>query len=238
MAEFNRQEFGERIKRFRKEKGLSQENLAKAINKNSTTIGRFESGKLIPDAEQITLLCNELGIEEYQLFNSSNKIINNQESLNPFGVNTLYVYYNGYFPTLKKFDKCKFKINIISKQTYCAIELVDYKTNRIYLYGHIEVDNFMAFLKLNNYKPNSPRLECTQININIANGIDRIMRGALFCTNGKYEPSCRKCFISKEDLEFTDEMFENLKITKEELEQLQDINIWYVNVENKEDFEE
>lgn len=238
MAEFNRQEFGERIKRFRKEKGLSQENLAKAINKNSTTIGRFESGKLIPDAEQITLLCNELGIEEYQLFNSSNKIINNQESLNPFGVNTLYVYYNGYFPTLKKFDKCKFKINIIPKQTYCAIELVDYKTNRIYLYGHIEVDNFMAFLKLNNYKPNSPRLECTQININIANGIDRIMRGALFCTNGKYEPSCRKCFISKEDLEFTDEMFENLKITKEELEQLQDINIWYVNVENKEDFEE
>ncbi len=95
----------------------------------------------------------------------------------------------------------------------------------------------MAFFKLNNYKPNSPRLECTQINVNIANGIDRLMKGALFCTNGKYEPSSRKCFISKIDLEFTDEMFEELKITKQEFREMEKINIWYLDVKNKEDFE-
>ena len=33
MAEFNRKEFAERLKKFRKEKGLSQENLAMAIGK-------------------------------------------------------------------------------------------------------------------------------------------------------------------------------------------------------------
>ena len=38
-------------------------------------------------------MCRELGIEEFELFNTNNKIVNNQESLNPFGVNTLYVYY-------------------------------------------------------------------------------------------------------------------------------------------------
>ena len=102
----------------------------------------------------------------------------------------------------------------------------------------IETDNFMAFLKFNNYKPTSPRLECTQININIANSIDRLMRGVLFCTNGKYEPSCRKCFISKTDLDFTDEMLEELKITTREFEEMEKINIWYVDVENKEDFEQ
>ena len=111
-------------------------------------------------------------------------------------------------------------------------------TNRVYLTGYLEADSFMAFIKLNNYKPTSQRLECTQIDINIANGIDRVMRGAWFCTNGKYEPSCRKCFISKKDLEFTDEMLADLKITGNELEQIHDINIWYINVENKEDFEE
>ena len=116
--------------------------------------------------------------------------------------------------------------------------MVDYKTNIIYLSGYIETDNFMAFIKLNNYRPTSPRLECTQIDINIANGIDRVLRGAWFCTNGKYEPSCRKCFISKQDLDFTDKMLEDLKITDNEIEQLQNINIWYVNVENKEDYEE
>ena len=237
MVEFNKKEFGEKLKKFRKEKGLSQENLARIIKKNATTIGRFENGKLIPNAEEIFLLCNELEISENELFNTNNKI-HNKESLNPFGVNTLYIYYNGYYPTSKKFYKCKFKINIIQKQDYNAIEMVDYKTNRIYLIGHIETDNFMAFLKFNNYKSNSPRLECSQININIANGIDRLMCGVFFCTNGKYEPSCRKCIISKTDIEFTDEMFENLKITNEEFDKMKEINIWYVDIENKEDFEE
>ena len=238
MTEFNRQEFGERLKKFRKDKGLSQENLARIINKDATTIGRFESGRLVPDVEQITLICNELEINESDLFNSSNRPISNKESTNPFGTNTLYAYYYGYFPTSKKYGKCKFKLNIIQKTNYCSVEMVDYKTNRVYLTGYLEADSFMAFIKLNNYKPTSQRLECTQIDINIANGIDRVMRGAGFCTNGKYEPSCRKCFISKKDLEFTDEMLADLKITGNELEQIHDINIWYINVENKEDFEE
>ena len=238
MTEFNRQEFGERLKKFRKDKGLSQENLARIINKDATTIGRFESGRLVPDVEQITLICNELEINESDLFNSSNRPISNKESTNPFGTNTLYAYYYGYFPTYKKYGKCKFKLNIIQRTNYCSVEMVDYKTNRVYLTGYLEADSFMAFIKLNNYKPTSQRLECTQIDINIANGIDRVMRGAWFCTNGKYEPSCRKCFISKKDLEFTDEMLADLKITGNELEQIHDINIWYINVENKEDFEE
>ena len=238
MTEFNRQEFGERLKKFRKDKGLSQENLARIINKDATTIGRFESGRLVPDVEQITLICNELEINESDLFNSSNRPISNKESTNPFGTNTLYAYYYGYFPTSKKYGKCKFKLNIIQKTNYCSVEMVDYKTNRVYLTRYLEADSFMAFIKLNNYKPTSQRLECTQIDINIANGIDRVMRGAWFCTNGKYEPSCRKCFISKKDLEFTDEMLADLKITGNELEQIHDINIWYINVENKEDFEE
>ena len=238
MTEFNRQEFGERLKKFRKDKGLSQENLARIINKDATTIGRFESGRLVPDVEQITLICNELEINESDLFNSSNRPISNKESTNPFGTNTLYAYYYGYFPTSKKYGKCKFKLNIIQKTNYCSVEMVDYKTNRVYLTGYLEADSFMAFIKLNNYKPTSQRLECTQIDINIANGIDRVMRGAWFCTNGKYEPSCRKCFISKKDLEFTDEMLADLKITGNELEQIHDINIWYINVENKEDIEE
>lgn len=237
MTEFNRKEFGERLKKFRKDKGLSQENLAMIIGKNATTIGRFESGRLIPDAEEIFLLCRELEINENDLFNINNKI-HHRESLNPFMTNTLYIYYNGYYPTSKKFNKCKFKINIIKKSNYCELEFVDYKTNKLYMIGHIEADNFMAFLKFNNYKPNSPRLECTQININIANGMDKLMRGVLFCTNGRYEPSCRKCFISKTDIDFTDEMLEDLRITTEELEKLQNISIWYPDIENKEDFEE
>ena len=237
MTEFNRKEFGEKLKKYRKNKGLSQENLAKIIGKNATTIGRYENGKLIPNAEEIFLICRELEISENDLFNIDNKI-HNKESFNPFKTNTIYIYYKGYYPTLKKFDKCKFKINIIQKSSYNELEFVDYKTNKIYMTGHIETDNFMAFLKFNNYKPTSPRLECTQINVNIANGMDNLMFGVLFCTNGKYEPSCRKCFISKKDIEFTDDMLNDLQFTDEEFNIMKEINICYLDIENKEDFEE
>ena len=102
MAEFNRNEFGERLKKFRKEKGFSQENLARVIGKDIATISRFESGMLLPNAEEIYLLCNELEIDEYELFNSRDSLLSKKESKNPsencgnnllyFGKNKLFQY--------------------------------------------------------------------------------------------------------------------------------------------------
>lgn len=79
MPEFDRKEFGRRLQAFRKQIGRSQENLGRVIKKSATTIGRFEKGTLLPNAEEIYLLCNELGIEEYQLFNSFNKVISKKK---------------------------------------------------------------------------------------------------------------------------------------------------------------
>lgn len=238
MANFNRKEFGERLRKLRKEKGLTQENLARVIGKNESTIGRFESGFLLPNAEEIYLLCNELEINEYELFNSYNELMNKEESKNPFGVNKLYVYYYGYFPSKNKFYKCKFIINIIEKYDYCYVQLVDYNTNKIYLEGHLEADSYIAFFRMNNFKETSNRLECSQFNVNIADGIDKIMKGAFFATGTKYNTSVKKCLFSKHDLEFTDEMLDELKITNDEFEEMKNINIWYINTENKQDFEQ
>lgn len=131
MAEFNKQEFAERLKRIRKDKGLSQENLARAINKDTATISRFESGKLIPDAEQITLMCNELEINESDLFNSSSRPISNKESINPFGVNTLYAYYYGYFLLLKSMENVNsnwiyYKKQVIVPLKWLIIKQIEY----------------------------------------------------------------------------------------------------------------
>lgn len=76
MPSFDKKEFGENIRKFRRIKGLSQENLAMVLNKTSATIARYENGEITPNAEQIHLICNELGIYEYELFNSTKK--NNQ----------------------------------------------------------------------------------------------------------------------------------------------------------------
>lgn len=63
------------------------------------------------------------------------------------------------------------------------------------------------------------------------------MLGTFHCTNGEYVPSIRKCIISKDDLEFTDNLLEKLKITDAEKETLNQNNILYLDITDKYDFE-
>ena len=53
MSDFNSKEFGNKLRELRKSKGLSQENLATKLNISRTTIGRFENGEMIPNAQII-----------------------------------------------------------------------------------------------------------------------------------------------------------------------------------------
>ncbi len=237
MPEFNKKEFGEKLRNARRAKGLSLDNVGNAIGKNATTVGRYEKGEVLPDAEQIYLLCNELEISENELFNRR-KIQNPENSKNPFEVNTLFLYYIAYFPKTDRYDKGKFKLTITEKEDMCQVDMVDYKTNKIYLSGYVLADSNIAVFVLENYKPNNLRLEITEIILNIARGTNELMLGSLHCTNGNYVPSNRKCIISKKDLDFSDDMLERLKITKTELLELTEKNILYLDVINKYDFEE
>lgn len=63
------------------------------------------------------------------------------------------------------------------------------------------------------------------------------MLGTFHCTNGEYVPSIRKCIISIDDLEFTDNLLEKLKITDAEKETLNQNNILYLDITDKYDFE-
>ena len=94
MSNFNSVEFGSNIKLARNSKGYSQENLAKALGINRSTIARYESGEILPNAEQIAKICEELDIYEYDLFKSEGRqLINKETSKNPFNSNVLYMYY-------------------------------------------------------------------------------------------------------------------------------------------------
>lgn len=237
MGRFNRKVFGERLKEFRKAKGYSLENIANALNKTSATVSRYESGEILPDIETLSLICDELGIEEYELFNNDIQLKNIENSKNPFGVKTLYLYYKTYSQITHKFGRGKFKLNIIEKQNCCEVDFVDYKTNKIYMTGHIVADGNIAVFILENYKPNSPRLEVTEIILNISDCMDKFMFGSLHCTNAKYVPNVRKCIISKLDLEHDDKMAELLKLSDDEKKTLIEEDVLYINVDNIDDFE-
>lgn len=71
---------GENLLKFRKEKGLSQEELANRINVSRQSIHLWESGKMIPDIENIVSLCNTLEIETSQLTNGLELIENSKKN--------------------------------------------------------------------------------------------------------------------------------------------------------------
>lgn len=237
MPNFDMKEFGENIRKFRKAKGLSQENLAMVLGKTSATIARYENGEITPNAEQIHLICNELGIYEYELFNTTRKIINTENSTNPFNTDILYLCYIAYYPKSKKYDKAKFRLKLISKPDICKVDFLDYKKEFIYLSGYLQADHHIAVFVFENYKENNLRFELSHIIVNIARGTNNLMLGTFHCTNGEYVPSIRKCIVSKKDVEFTDKLLEKLKITDSEKETLNNYNILYLDITDTYDFE-
>lgn len=238
MSRFNKKAFGENLRNIRKKLGLTQENLAYALKVTPATISRYESGDILPDIEQISILCDEFGIYANDLLNTPSKVINKENSKNPFKTNTLYIYYKGIYPAKNKPAKLKFRLDIIEKTECIEVNFTDYKTNKIYMCGYMLSDSNVAIIVLENYKANSPRLEVTKIVINISNNLNDLMRGTLSATNGQYVPNERKCIISKDDLEFSNKMLDMIKITDKELEDIKELDAWYMNIDNVDDYEE
>ncbi len=92
MAEFDSKDFGERLRNYRIKKGLSQENIADSLNKSKATVSRYEKGEILPDVRDISIICEELGIYEADLFASdTNRTTKNNKSKNLFETDKLYV---------------------------------------------------------------------------------------------------------------------------------------------------
>ena len=72
----------------------------------------------------------------------------------------------------------------------------------------------------------------TVVEINICNGTEGLMLGGYFGTNAKCEPSLRKCYFSKKNVDFTNEMFEQLKLNENEQEILNNQSALYLDIFN------
>ena len=237
MSKFNNIEFGENIRKARKAKGLSQENLANALNVSMSTIARYESGFVIPTADQISMICDELGIHEYELFNTEGQIQNKANSKNPFGTNMLYICYNAYFPSIDTYKPQKFKLIIKEKPDRCLVDFLDYKTNKVYLTGYVLADKSCSFMIFENYEPNNPRLEVSELILDISNGLDGFINGSFTSTNGHYTPSIRRCIASLEDFDIDEDTEVLLSASLKEIQTLQDRHILYLDTRKKKDFE-
>lgn len=64
----NQKDIGRFIATKRKEKNLTQEQLAEKLNVSNKTISKWETGKCLPDYSIVELLCKELDITIIELF--------------------------------------------------------------------------------------------------------------------------------------------------------------------------
>lgn len=62
---------GNNIKRYRKEKGLTQKQLAESIGVVASTITKYENNQLEPNINALIKICNTLNIEIIQLIDDS-----------------------------------------------------------------------------------------------------------------------------------------------------------------------
>ena len=75
----NQQNIGAFITKKRKEKNLTQEQLAELLHVSNKTISKWETGKCMPDYSVIELLCHELDITISELLEG--KDLNRSETV-------------------------------------------------------------------------------------------------------------------------------------------------------------
>ena len=94
-------DFAKNVKKFRKEKGYSQEKLAKALHYGYTAIANYESGRNEPSLDTLLLLADALDVsvdellghelksEEKQLLSSFKKLNSEKKKIILDMINTL-----------------------------------------------------------------------------------------------------------------------------------------------------
>lgn len=68
QVEYGRIRVGERLRQLRERAGLSQRSLARRLNRDSSDISRWESGKYKIDADLLPVIAAELGADVCEFF--------------------------------------------------------------------------------------------------------------------------------------------------------------------------
>ena len=232
MYEFDKYEFGRKLKVFRKNQGLTQNEFADKLGIERSNISRYENGDTLSSIETFLEICNILNIDIENFVKYINEEKENSIK-NPFNCDTVYVY---YISSSNRSRKAKFRFDITQKKAKLEVQWASCTNNRIYMTGELISNDDVAFFLFQNYEPNNPQLERTEIIINLRYSSDNIYMGTINGNADGYRQVTKKIMLSKENLEFTDEMLNRLKISDKEYENMKKDWCWYIDTKNKTDF--
>ena len=232
MYELNRKEFGERLKLYRKKFKLTQVEMATMLHIERSNLSRYENGETMPSIENIIDLCNrlEITIEDLITYKSEGEENTNIDSINPFDSNVLYAY---YLSSTSDDGKAKFRFNIVEKKDRIQVEWCNLKNTKIYMTGTLIANDDVAFIIFKNNEEFNPQLEITEVIINLRYSSDGVYHGSIHGNLDGYQQVAMKIMVSKNDIEFTDNMKEEVKATRKEMLQMSEDGYWMIDSNNK-----
>lgn len=235
MYDTSMQYIGEKIRDYRKERGMSIQNLADAINKSKATVARYESNEIVVDIYTIMEICNTLNISIDDLCQRNMKGLDKNKNRNPFNTNLLYLYYiskNGLVISALEITAKEYENYVLMKNGLCGNK---YKQEYV---GVLESNYNTAFFCLTNAVTN-PGLDKFQIEVDLHSEINERYTGMfLGISSYSQKPTARKCIVMPRLLTKKEELlwiFEELKITKQDAEDIINTKYWDMkNTKNKE----
>lgn len=231
----------EQIKKYRKRKNISATQLGKLISKSKSTISKYESGNVTPDAITLIEICNALDIDFDELIPQyeDNKIEHNQTDL--FNTSKLYFYYYTQNHLVLSIAEL---INIKNSDTtkirfYNGVTSTNkYSDKSSYYYeGKLTCDKTIGYINLENINSQVTQYEKIQISFIIPwnKKFDKTFFFIMALTPHSI-PIIKKGIMSVNEIPNIHEYDHCLKISKDDINKIKYNNAWILNDSNYDDF--
>ena len=230
----------EQIKKYRESRNISVTQLGKLISKSKSTISKYETGKVTPDAITLIEICNALNVDLNELIPQYENNSRNCEPRNLFNTSKLYFYYYtqthlvtsvAELVTIKNSNTTKVKFYNGIKSTTAYANKSSY-----YYEGTLTYDKTIGYINLENTNSQGTQYEKIQISFTIPwnREIDKTFFFILALTPHSM-PVIKKGIMSINELSNITAYDNYLKITKDTLNQIKHNNEWILNDSNYDD---
>ena len=230
MYDINNIEFGKRLKELRKEKGMTLEEVAKAIYKSKPTIYKYEEGLLEPNLEVLLQLANLFDVNLDGLFEKE-KEHKTQRDVNPFNTNKLYMYYKGKSAVL---------ISIVTIENLSYQKSILYncvKSDSIYAKMYRKYTGSLQYEKGTAYfifeSDLKDEFEKVLVQVKVPNSDDKKYYGWLGADSTAEKVVFLREYI--DDPKQLEETAKDLEITNDEWENIRKNEYWDIDISNEKD---
>lgn len=232
MYNLDSYKIGKMIRKARKSKGLSVEELANKICKSITTMYKYERDEVIPDLVTILEICNVLELDINDLTIQNRIEVNRETSINPFPTDTLYIYYLGFG------SLAEYRLKITPENGVMKVEFL-LGDDQVYYVGTIESNSDLAFISLKNYYAVNQCFEKLLLTINMKFCIDGMNTGVILALREEVnQPVIKKIILSRKRINENekDEIIKRLNLTESERANLLKNGYWYPDISNNSGF--